>query len=137
MSLANWSQSTDTLQVGENSYYKSPRSGNGSVDKYSSTGNDEDFDTRTITGVPVQSTSSISATFIVPLSSSLSNPSNFILTFEREDLLNTKLCTPDGRIAYNISTKSNGSEKPMGSALITSVYKTGCTIVSRQFIEGS
>ena len=141
-----WSYSTDTLQIPDDSKL------NGSVtvdwqDDMAGLYLDEDHsvpddsETRTITDTPSSKPtrgdvhpSGTIATFFGPTAADTANPNLFILTFEQGDLLNNTLCTPDRRAVYTISTRAASdrlNQKSKGAtALITSLCKVGSPEVS-------
>jgi len=143
----DWSYSTDTLQVSE---------GGLQIGATNDEDSDSDAETMTITDVQMPSVSASGSgssgrpilsnrvappsgfgrsnnnlgaglgTFVGPTMADRTNPNLFILTFERDDLLNNTLCSSDGKTVYTITTKATAqSRKSPVTALITDFVKEG------------
>jgi hypothetical protein len=121
MSLTNdWSYSTDTLQVEVND-------GRQQLDSTSDDSDDQD-DARTISEVPTRQLRTASNfTLVNPIIELREDDgsSAFQLTFEKDDLLNSVLCSLEGRRIYEVLTRTNGTAKTPGNRIMTCLYRVG------------
>lgn len=134
--ISDWSYSTDTLQVDvdeDDDDMIGRASGDGSLNDGSDEEADDEAETRTITDVPIPPRSRMSGSYVAP--SREGGPDSFLLTFEKDDLLNSDLCMLDGRVVYTVSTRTNGkvNSKSPGNKVVTSLYKMGTGVQEVSF----